>query len=152
MELDRALEFAAILAWEDFSKVAAPTRVRVECDFGSHASVEHLRIWVIKPKGYQDLAYEYRAEASRQYPAGPRFANGHGSQALTRALTFILGNQGQFSRAADSNRRRILVNPPSEAEYHEATTWMRGLSIGGRADLAITASENVPGPALVFAR
>ena len=126
MELDRAFEFAVILGWKDLSTVASPSFVRIEYEFAPGASLEHLSLWLIKPKGYQDLVFEHWTKASWGYPAGARFANGHASGPLARAVGFILNNQDQFERAADRLKGRILVYPPNEAEHQEAATWMRG--------------------------
>jgi hypothetical protein len=130
MELERALESAVILGWEDLSKVATPSLVRVEYEFESR-QLEHLSVWLIKPRGYQDLVYEHWAKPAWDFPAGSRFANGHRSQPLADALTFVLHHQDQFQHAADRAKHRLLVYPPSEAEHREAARWLRGLSSAG---------------------
>lgn len=150
MELDRALELAVILGWEDMSQVATPSLVRIEYEFAPGASLDHLSIWLIKPKGYQDLVYEHWAKASWGHPAGTRLANGHCSQQLVRALSFILGNQEQFPH--DRAKRRILVYPPGEVEHQDAATWMRGLPADDRLAVGGVASEVVPQAAQLLAQ
>lgn len=127
MELDQALEFAVIPAWQALSKVATPSAVRIEYECVPGASLDHLSIWLIKPKGYLDLVYEHWAKASGTCRAGARFANGHDSDRLAHALNFILKNQDQFTKAADRSKGRILLHPPTVDEHIEAVAWMRGL-------------------------
>lgn len=145
MDLDKALEFTVILAWQDFLKVALPNAVRVEYECESGISLDHLSIWLIRAKGYQDLVYEQWAEASSAHHGGARFANGHCSEQLTRALNFILKNQDQFTRADDCRKGRILVHPPAESELTEAAAWMRGLP-GTRTNLEDVAEGSVLHP------
>lgn len=133
MELDRALELAVIPAWQDLSKLAAPSAVRIEYECEPGASLNHLSIWLIKPKGYLDLVYEHWAKASGTCRAGARFAHGHDSDRLARALNFILKNQDQFTKAADRSKGRILLHPPTVDEHIEAVAWMRGLPSAGLA-------------------
>lgn len=133
MELDRALELAVMPAWQDLSKVAAPSAVRIEYECAPGASLDSLRIWLIKPKGYLDLVYEHWARASGTCRAGARFANGHRSERLAHALQFILKNQDRFTKANERSRRRILVYPPTVDEHVEAVAWMRGLPGAGLA-------------------
>lgn len=127
MELNRALELAAILAWQDLQRVVTPSIVRIEYECAPGASLDHLSVWLVKPGGYQDLVYEHWTKASWGYPAGARFANGHDSDPLAHALNFILQNQPQFTHASDCRKGRILVYPPAETEQAEAAAWWRGL-------------------------
>jgi len=145
MELNRALEFAVILGWQDLLRVVTPSIVRIEYECAPGASLDHLSVWLIKPKGYQDLVYEHWTKASWGYPAGARFENGHDSGILAQALNFILRNQQQFTHASDCRKGRILIYPPAETEQAEAAAWWRGL-VGANAHAGASAEAPVVRP------
>jgi hypothetical protein len=53
MRLDKAPEFAVILAWEDLMKSAAPRSVRVEYRCEPGTSLDYLSVWSVRPAGDQ---------------------------------------------------------------------------------------------------
>lgn len=146
MELNRALQFAVTLAWQDLLKVVAPSIVRIEYECAPGASLDHLTAWLIKADGYQELMYEHWIKPPPGYPTGARFANGHDSDQLARAFHVVLQNQEQFTRATDCRKGRVLVYPPAEAERAEAAIWWRGLP-GGSSHADASAEALVLHPA-----
>ena len=150
MELDKALQFAVILAWEDLMKVTEPRLVRVEYRGEPGTSLDYVSVWSVRAGGYQDLVCDYRTWASSAYPSGVRFRNGHSSDRLAQTLDFIMKNQDQFTRRADACRDGlVLIYPPARDERAEAATWMRGVH-GTTTDLGAAADESVlpvPSPA-----
>jgi hypothetical protein len=144
MELDRAFQFAVILAWEDLLKVATPRSARVEylCEPGT--SLDYLSVWSDRAGGYQDLVCDYWTWASSAHPGGVRFRNGHCSDKLAQTLDFIMKNQGQFTRRGDAcGHGLVLICPPDADERTEAATWMRGVH-GTATDSGHAADESVP--------
>jgi len=140
MELDKALEFAVILAWEDLAKVTEPCSVRVEYRAEPGAALDYMSIWSVRGEGEQDLVCDYWMRASSAHPSGVRFSNGHCSDQLSQSLDFIMKNQDQFTRRADACRDGlVLIYPPTKDERAEAASWMREIhgaaaSLGGAAD------------------
>ncbi len=140
MELDTALEYAVVLAWEDLMKVTKPCSVRVEYQCAPGASLDDLRIWSDGGGGYQHLVCDYWTWTSSAHPSGVHFSNRYDSEQLTQALDFILMNQDQFTRRADACRDGlVLIYPPTEDERAEAATWIKGIhgsapNFGGAAD------------------
>jgi hypothetical protein len=146
MKLDKAFEFAVILAWEDLIKVATPSLVRVEYVCEPGVSLDSLSVWSVKAGGEQDLVCDYWTWTSAAHPSGMRFRNGHHSDQLAQSLEFIMKNQDQFTRAADTCRHGLaLIYPPTGAERTEAATWMRR-GPGTATNFGAAANEGVPPP------
>jgi hypothetical protein len=128
MELDKALKFAVILAWEDLMKVTSPCSARVEYRCEPGTSLDYLNVWSVGAEGKQDLVCDYWTWSSPAHPSGIRFTNRFHSDQLGQALDFILMNQGQFTRPADACRDGFaLIYPPTGDERTEAATWMSGV-------------------------
>lgn len=147
MNLDKALEFAVILAWEDLMKTATPCSVRVEYRSELGTLLDYLSIWSVRAEGHQYLVCDYWTWTSQAHPSGIRFGNGHHSDQLAQTLDFIMKNQDQFARPADAHRDGlVLIDPPTGDEKAEATSWMRGLhsattNVSGAADERVLLSR-----------
>ena len=59
MELDKALEFAAILGWDDLKKVSDPCSARVEYRSAIGTAVNYLSIWSVDAEGRQSKVCDY---------------------------------------------------------------------------------------------
>jgi hypothetical protein len=127
MELDMALEYSVILAWEDLVKVTNLCSARVEYQCEPGVSLDYLSVWSVRAGGEQDLVCDYWTWTSSAHPNGVHFRNRFHSEQLAQALDFILVNQDQFTRRADACRDGLaLIYPPTEDERAEAATWMSG--------------------------
>jgi hypothetical protein len=125
-------------------KAAQPCSVRVEYQGEPGTPLDHLSVWSVLARGYQDLVCDYWTWASSAHPSGVRFRNGHSSDQLTDSLTYILQNQDQFTRCADACRDGlVLIYPPAGEERTDAATWMRGAQ-GTTTNLASPADERTP--------
>src|SRR4051794_24392272 len=128
MELDKALQCAVILAWEELMKATQSCSARVEYQDQPGTPLDYLGVWSVGARGYQDLVCDYWTWASSAHPNGVSFRNGHSSEQLTETLDFIMKNQDQFTRRADACRHGlVLVYPPAGEEREEAATCMRGI-------------------------
>jgi len=126
MGLDKALQYAVILAWEDFIKPTQPLSVRVEylCEPGS--SLDHLSIWSVRAGGYQDLICDYWMSTSSDHSSGTSYGNRPSSDKFAQNLEFIMKNQNLFKRAADAGSHGlVLVFPPDADDRTEAAQWTR---------------------------
>jgi hypothetical protein len=133
MELDTALQFAMIAAWEDLARVAELSSTRIEYRRDADALLDHLSVWSTRGRGYQDLVCDYWTWASPAHSSGASFKNGHSSDQLALSLDFIMNHQDQFARPGGTSRNRlILVSPPTESERMEAAAGMSGLAGGSR--------------------
>jgi hypothetical protein len=144
MELDKALKFAVIFAWQDLMKVTKPCSVRVEYQREPGTSLDSVSVWSVNAAGRQDLVCDYWTWASAAHPVGVRFRNGHYSDRLALTLDFIMKNQAQFTRRADACRDGlVLIYPPTEDELTEASRWM-GEVQGTATNFGGAADERVP--------
>jgi hypothetical protein len=126
LELDKAFKYAVIQAWQDFMKPTEPRSIRVEylCEPGT--ALDHLSVWSGRAGGYQDLVCDFWTSASPAHPNGAAFGSRYYSDALARALLFVMRNQGQFTRPADAGRHGlVLIYPPDANDRIEAGTWMK---------------------------
>ena len=53
MELDKALEFAVVLGWDDLKKATDPCSARVEYRSAVGTAVDYLSIWSVDGEGNQ---------------------------------------------------------------------------------------------------
>jgi hypothetical protein len=128
MELDKALEFAVVLGWEDLKKVTDPCSARVEYRSAVGTAVDYLSVWSVDGEGKQQMVCDYWTWTSSAHPSGIRFNDKFHSQPLGLALDFILMNQDQFTRPADACPEGLaLIIPPTADELAKATTWMSGV-------------------------
>ena len=126
MELDKALQFAVILAWEDLAKVSKPCAARVEYLYKPGTALDYLSVWSVRAGGEQDLVCDYRTWTSSAHPSGARFRNGHRSEQLAQTLDLIVKNQEQFTHPADACRQGlVIIHPPASEQLTEATTWIK---------------------------
>jgi hypothetical protein len=143
MELDKALKFAVILAWEDLMKVTNPCSARVEYRCEPGTSLDYLSIWSVNAEGEQNMVCDYWTWTSSAHPSGVRFSNRFHSDQLGQTLDFILMNQDQFTRRADACRDGLaLIYPPTGDERTEAATWMRGVH-GAATNVSRAGDERV---------
>jgi hypothetical protein len=146
MKLDKAFQFAVILAWEDLKKSAAPCSVRVEYRRAPGTSLDYLNVWSVRADGRQDLVCDYWTWTSAAHPGGIRFRNGCHSDKLAQILDFIMENQERFTRPADACRDGlVLIDPPTEGETAKAARWNRKVDavatgFGGAGDEAVPLS------------
>jgi hypothetical protein len=123
MQLDKALEFAVVLAWTDLMKVVPAASVRVEYERESKTPLDHVTVWADKGKGYCDRVCDYWTWASAAHPNGMRFWRGHDSAPLARALDFIMRNQERFTGPTAARDGLVLVYPPGDEQRAVAATW-----------------------------
>ena len=123
MQLDKAFEFAVILAWRDLLKVVTPACVRVEYRREPKSLLDHVTLWVDKGKGYCDRVCDYWTWSSETHANGIRFWRGHDSEGLARSLDFIMKNQDHFTALTTARDGLVLVYPPVDAQRAEAAAW-----------------------------
>ena len=87
MELDKALEFAVILGWEDLMKVSDPCSARVEYRCEPGTSLDYLNVWSVDAEGHQNRVCDYWTWTSSAHPSGIRFNNKFQSVSWVRPLT-----------------------------------------------------------------
>ena len=121
MELDKAFEFAVILAWEDLAKTSVPCSVRAEYRGEPGTPVGRVSVWSSGASGDQQMVCDYWTAESLTHDGGPHFSNGYCSDKLAKTLDFIMTNQGQFTRVIGACRDGfVLIYPPAAGDRTEA--------------------------------
>jgi hypothetical protein len=126
LELDNIFHYAVTLAWDDLKKPIEPCSIRVEylCEPGT--ALDHVSVWSVRARGYQDLVCDYWTWVSSAHPTSTCFENRYYSDQLARTLEFIMSNQGQFTRPADAGRHGlVLIHAPDADDRREAAIWIK---------------------------
>jgi hypothetical protein len=125
MKLDKTLQFAVILAWDDLMKAGEPSSIRVEYRSKPGIALDNVSVWSSKVWGFHDLVCDYWTRASSAHPSGVCFKNGQNSDKLADSLGFIMKNQDRFTRPADAGGNGlVLIDSPAADERLEAASWM----------------------------
>jgi hypothetical protein len=125
MVLDKAFEFAVILAWKDLMVGDKLLSARVQYESKPGMPLSYLSVWSLRSWGYQDRVCDYWIGASSAHPTGASFSNGHRSDILVQTLDFIMKNQDQFTSPVDAWRTHtVLISPPADDQLAEAAAWM----------------------------
>jgi len=129
VELDRALEFAVVAAWEEVVKPGDISSVHVEYEKQPGCPLASLSVWTIRNRGYGTLVCRYSVAppgsvSSPSEATGVCFANSYQSELLAECLDFIVRNQGKFTRPADRSIHGLVqIDCPSEQDRRDAATW-----------------------------
>lgn len=126
MKLDKAFEFAVILAWKDLVKVSDPRSVRVEYRCEPGAPLDQVTVWSADAEGHQHRVCDYWTRAASGRDGGVCFVNGYCSDQLATTLGVIMMNQEQFTRLADACSDGLaLIYAPTDNDRAEAGIWLR---------------------------
>jgi hypothetical protein len=139
MELDRALELAAVASWEDLVKPGDACTVHVEYEKQPESPLSSVTVWTIKNRGYGTLVCRYSAapsnSASPSLEDSPvHFVNSYHSKKLADTLDFVMRNQNRFTRPADRSIHGLVqIDCPSPKDRSDAATWSLA-SLSGPAE------------------
>lgn len=124
VQLDRMLEDAVILSWEDLPHNFEPGLVHIE--YAPGMALDYVKIWQLVAKGAWNLICEYWMVPQ---PAGalPRvtFSNGYHSEGLAQMLEEIMQHQDDFTPTKGPSAGMIQVFRPSEERKQIANACMK---------------------------
>lgn len=127
--IDRALESAVVLSWNDLVKGSHPGIVHVEYGTAPEPSLQYLKIWLSKAPGKWDLFCQYwiTLGSSPTPAAGLTFGNGYYSSDLKQMLGHLMRHQDNFPDplSGKSGVNLILVPPPTEDDRLQAGACIR---------------------------
>jgi len=128
LDLNKAFGYAVTVAWEGLMKPAEPCSVRVEYFSAPGTALDRVSVWSVGAGGHQDLVCNYWTLASPAHACGLQFGRKYDSARLGEALTFIMKNQGLFTRAADAGSHGLIqIQTPDADDRTEAAAWLKGL-------------------------
>lgn len=115
--IERILESAVTLNWEDFTTRFIPVAMQIEYRSGPDCWLEYLKVWSSASRGHWNLVCEYRVHATAAHLQGVTFNDSYSSAGLTRMLDAIMHNQQAFA-VASSNSGNGLVHivPPNDTQ------------------------------------
>jgi len=132
MEFEKAIALAVVSSWDDLVKTNDELcTVRIEYRDISGASLEWLKVWIVRQSGHWVLVCNYSTKASRSsQDLRFRFANSYQSATLTQNLDFIMQNQLRFTRraAGSSMKGMVEVASPNQEDRTNAGTWRKAFT------------------------
>jgi hypothetical protein len=122
--MDRMLESAVILSWEDLPHDFEPGLIHIE--YSLEVSLDYVKIWQLIAKGTWSLICEYRVSPqSAAAPTRLTFSNGYHSEGLAQMLEVIMQHQAEFVPSQGRGAGLVQVARPSEEEKQAAKTCMK---------------------------
>lgn len=135
--LDRILESAIVVSWDDLMRDAQTGLIHVEYSFAPSGTVDFLKVWSSLTRGHWLLACEYWMSASTFHGTGVRFDNGYESEGLAHILEFVMQHQSEFDLPPNRGRQGLLqISTPSPEESVAAAELIYGTCDHLGADLA----------------
>jgi len=117
--LERLLQCAVVVSWEDLLQPGIGGSIHVKYRFGADGSIDTVALWLSTVRGHWHLVCEYRMTSDQQ--CSMRFQKPYESAKLTRDLHLIMCNQDAFQPATNHGRDGLLqVGVPTQVETDTA--------------------------------
>jgi hypothetical protein len=124
VQLDRMLENAVILSWEDLPHGFETGLVHIE--YAPGTNLDYVKIWQLVAKGAWGLICEYwMVPQPAPAGAGLTFSNGYRSEGLAQMLELIMQHQDNFVPSMGPGAGMIQVTRPSEETKEAASICMK---------------------------
>src|ERR1051325_4629496 len=121
LRLDRALESAVQVSWNDLMSVAESGSIHLEYRIESDGSLQYLKIWASTRRGYWNLVCEQWITSAWLHSPGLHFFDGYYSEGLAHFLEIVARHQGTFIGVSGTCRCGSLhTSQPTEDESREA--------------------------------
>jgi hypothetical protein len=121
--LERILESAVVVSWDDLMRGAESGLIHIEYDFAPSGTLDCLGIWSSITRGHWLLVCEYWMTLSTFHIPGVHFENGYQSEGLAHILESVMQHQNSFVLPPNRARPGLLQIPtPTEAERAAAAT------------------------------
>jgi hypothetical protein len=119
--IERILESAVVLNWDDLMGVGQSGLVHIEYAFAPGGTLDCVQVWSCIKRGYWLLACTYSMSASQSHGAGVHFANEFESEGLAHILEIVMQNQNVFTLPHNLGRQGLLqIATPTENERKAA--------------------------------
>jgi hypothetical protein len=120
--LDRILESAIVVSWDELMHDAQTGLIHVEYAFAPTGTLDYLKVWSSITRGHWLLACEYWMSASTFHGAGVRFDNGYASEGLSHILESVMQHQSEFDLPLNRGRQGLLqISTPTQDETSAAS-------------------------------
>src|SRR5690242_21714133 len=91
--IDRLLESAVALSWEDLTTSFPPLAMQVEYRSRADGELENLKLWSSPSRGHWTLICEYRMQSTGTHSQGISFTGAYSSAGLAHMFGAIMQNQ-----------------------------------------------------------
>jgi len=125
LRLDRALENAVVLGWNELMPKTTAGVIHVEYHAGPDHSLEYVKIWAANERGHCNLVCEYWTCSLWSHVPGLSFGKGYRSGNFSHRLESVMLHQASFAKLPLQDGS-IHVYPPTESERTAAADWMTG--------------------------
>jgi len=118
--IDRILQCAVALNWKSLA-ADETTAMQVEYRTGPQHSLEYLKLWSSRARGFWNLVCEYWMLSSPAHQSGATFSGGTHSADLAWMLDAIMQHQGEFMAASTVFVDGLVqIGPPTAADISAA--------------------------------
>jgi hypothetical protein len=124
IRLDRALECAVILSWDELMPNATSGLIHIEYRTGSDSSLEYLKVWSSTIKGNWNLVCEYWLRPLWSHATGLSFGDAYHSADFAHILELVMQHENALSKLPDHDGS-IQIYPPTPEERMAAERWTR---------------------------
>ena len=115
--LERILESAIVVPWNDLVSGAQAGLVHIEYELAPDRTLDSLRVWSSTSRGHWLLVCEYWMSSSPLHGIGIHFHNGYTSKSLADNLEFVMHHQTAFSLPRDFGRQGLIqIQTPTQEE------------------------------------
>jgi hypothetical protein len=123
--IDRILECAVTVNWQDLTKTQDNSSMRMEYLTGPQNSLEYLKLWSCSERGYWNLLAEYWMQSTIEHRRGTTFSRGNYSADLVRMLDAVMRHQEDFlAPSPDFPDGLVQIKKPSTTELSTARAEM----------------------------
>lgn len=113
--LDRAIENAVILSWDELMPKAISGIIHVEYHTGPDRLLEYLKVWASTERGYWNLVCEYWKCSLWSHVPGLSFGKGNHPGDFSRRLESVMQHEDDFTKLPQQDGL-IQIYPPAERE------------------------------------
>lgn len=118
--LERILESAVVIYWDDLMRGTHTGLIHIEYGFGAGGTLDYLNVWSSLSRGHWLLACEYWMSENTFHGAGIGFDNGYQSEGLAHILESVLQHQNSFVLPPNRGRQGLLQIPTPTKEESAA--------------------------------
>lgn len=151
MDLNKAFQYAVVLAWDSLLEGNPTPLIRVEYQRQPGLLLDCVTIWADKGRGYRDLVCRYWTAESAMHAGGMSFGNNYASPSLAKTVAFIMMDQDRFTPGPEIfGHGQIFIYQPSQNDRTEADVWLEtfpGASLSSVESSSRMGDEGCPNPA-----
>ena len=118
--LERILESAVVISWDDLMRSTDTGLIHIEYGFADRGTLDYLKVWSSLSRGHWLLACEYWMSANAFHGAGVGFENGYKSEGLAHILEIAMQHQDSFVLPPNVGRQGLLQFSTPTKEESEA--------------------------------